>query len=232
VSGPGPRPPRAQPPPPPRGPGPPPRRRPPRSRRGYTTTGGSEGNLEGILVGRENLPDARLFSSAEAHYSVFKAARLLRMEHVVVAARARGEMGYGALREALARNRAEGRGAVVSLNVGTTVKGAIDDVREVRRALREAGYGEGDAYVHADAALFGTTLPFAGPEARRLLRFDEGIDSVSVSGHKFVGVPMPSGVFLGRRSKLAPLHRDVEYIGGADATIAGSRSGIVPVYLW
>ena len=47
---------------------------------GYITNCGTEGNLHGILVGRENLPDGILYASCESHYSVFKAARMYRME--------------------------------------------------------------------------------------------------------------------------------------------------------
>lgn len=47
---------------------------------GYITNCGTEGNLHGILVGRENLPDGVLYASRETHYSVFKAARMYRMD--------------------------------------------------------------------------------------------------------------------------------------------------------
>lgn len=51
---------------------------------GYITTCGTEGNLHGILVGRENLPDGILYASSESHYSVFKAARMYRMDAIKV----------------------------------------------------------------------------------------------------------------------------------------------------
>ena len=51
---------------------------------GYITNCGTEGNLHGILVGRENLPDGILYASRETHYSVFKAARMYRMDAVQV----------------------------------------------------------------------------------------------------------------------------------------------------
>lgn len=51
---------------------------------GYITNCGTEGNLHGILVGRENLPDGILYASKETHYSVFKAARMYRMDAVQV----------------------------------------------------------------------------------------------------------------------------------------------------
>ena len=47
---------------------------------GYITNCGTEGNLHGILTGRENLPDGVLYASSESHYSVFKAARMYRMD--------------------------------------------------------------------------------------------------------------------------------------------------------
>jgi len=47
---------------------------------GYITNCGTEGNLHGILTGRENLPDGILYASSESHYSVFKAARMYRMD--------------------------------------------------------------------------------------------------------------------------------------------------------
>ena len=40
---------------------------------------GTEGNLWALYLGREALPDATLVYSAEAHYSIPKAARILRI---------------------------------------------------------------------------------------------------------------------------------------------------------
>ncbi|THG02046.1 hypothetical protein TEA_009442 [Camellia sinensis var. sinensis] len=47
---------------------------------GYITNCGTEGKLHGILVGREVFPDGILYGSRESHYSVFKPARMYRME--------------------------------------------------------------------------------------------------------------------------------------------------------
>jgi histidine decarboxylase len=51
---------------------------------GYVTNCGTEGNLHGILVGRENLPDGVLLASRESHYSVWKAAMMYRMDSLKV----------------------------------------------------------------------------------------------------------------------------------------------------
>lgn len=63
------------------------------AREGYTTTCGTEGNLLGILYGREKLPDALLYYSKDSHYSVPKAGKLYRIPLVRAAlacARRRG----------------------------------------------------------------------------------------------------------------------------------------------
>ncbi|RLN22095.1 hypothetical protein C2845_PM07G36130 [Panicum miliaceum] len=49
---------------------------------GYITSCGTEGNLHGLLVGRELFPDGIIYASTESHYSVFKAARMYRVKCV------------------------------------------------------------------------------------------------------------------------------------------------------
>lgn len=66
---------------------------------------------------------------------------------------ASGEMDYGHFREQL--RALGGRPAIVNVNVGTTVKGAVDDVDQVIAALEEAGYAQERFYIHVDGALFG-----------------------------------------------------------------------------
>ncbi|KAK9989194.1 hypothetical protein SO802_029433 [Lithocarpus litseifolius] len=51
--------------------------------------------------------------------------------------------------------------------------------------------------------------------------FKKPIGSVSVSGHKFVGCPMPCGVQITRLEHINALYRDVEYLASRDATIMG-----------
>ncbi|CAI9781787.1 unnamed protein product [Fraxinus pennsylvanica] len=121
---------------------------------GYITNCGTEGNLHGILVGREVYPDGILYASRESHYSVFKAARMYRMECEKV--------------DALAPK----------------------------------------------------------------VTFKKPIGSVSVSGHKFVGCPMPCGVQITRLEHINALSRNVEYLASRDATMMGSRNGHAPIFLW
>ena len=195
---------------------------------GYITNCGTEGNLHGILVGRENHPDGVLYASAETHYSAFKAARMYRMDVECIPTVPSGEIDYDALQSALERNA--GRAAIVVVNCGTTVRGAVDDVDAVLEALSSAGYAEHDFFIHVDGALFGLMMPFVQHAPR--VSFRKPIGSVSVSGHKFVGAPMPCGVVMTRASLVEAMSSDVEYLNSRDATIMGSRNGHAPIYMW
>lgn len=120
---------------------------------GYVTNCGTEGNLHGILVGRETLPDGILYSSVESHYSVFKAARMYRMDAIRVDTLASGEMDYEHFRQCLLRNT--DKPAIVNVNIGTTVRGAVDDLDKVIEILKDCGFDEDNFYIHCDGALFG-----------------------------------------------------------------------------
>ncbi|KUL69400.1 hypothetical protein ADL34_28600 [Streptomyces sp. NRRL WC-3605] len=115
-------------------------------------------------------------------------------------------------------------GAIVLATVGNTMHGGYDDVREVRDA--------GTVYVHADAALGGLVAPHAPSRPR--WSFADGADSISVSGHKVLGLPVPAGVFLARRYLVAePSDADVqEYIRATDRTLGCSRSGLAVLLMW
>ncbi|KDD76585.1 hypothetical protein H632_c172p0 [Helicosporidium sp. ATCC 50920] len=195
---------------------------------GYVTNCGTEGNLHGILLGRETLPGGVLYSSAASHYSVFKAARMYRMDAERLPAQDSGELDYEAFGRALRQNR--GRPAIVNVNIGTTVRGAVDDLDRVIAELAAAGYAEDEFYIHCDGALFGMMLPFVS--ATPMVTFRKPIGSVSVSGHKFVGAPMPCGVVMTRLRYVEALSSEVEYLNSRDATIMGSRNGHAPIYLW
>ena len=62
---------------------------------GHIGASGTEGNLWGIYLGREMLPDAVMLHGADAHYSLPNAARILRVPAVQVASLPNGEMDMG-----------------------------------------------------------------------------------------------------------------------------------------
>lgn len=64
------------------------------------------------------------------------------------------------------------------------------------------------------------------------MTFKKPIGSISVSGHKFVGCPVPCGAQLTRMKHINALSSNVEYLASRDATIMGSRNGHAPIFLW
>lgn len=185
---------------------------------GYVTSSGTEGNMQGLFVGREVFPNAVFYTSAESHYSMFKIARLLKLNLCMVATHENGEMDYDDFESKLLANI--DKPALINANIGTTMKGAIDNTREIYRILQKHKKQK-DYYLHLDGALMGFVIPFLEQD----ISFMRHAHSVSISGHKFLGVPFPCGVFLMEQRFLNLIRNPVEYIGSHDCTISGSRNG-------
>ncbi|XP_028801459.1 serine decarboxylase-like [Neltuma alba] len=196
---------------------------------GYMTTGGTEGNFHGILVGRELHTEGIIYTSCDSHYSVMKVARLLRVKCVVVGTLISGEIDYNQLKKSLLANK--DKPAIINLNIGTTLKGAIDDLDLVLQSLEDCGFTQDRFYIHCDAALFGMMVPFDGRAAD--ISFKKPIGSITTSGHKFLGCPMPCGIFITRLRHIDFLSSEkVEYIASKDNTISGSRGGHAAIFIW
>ena len=168
---------------------------------GYVTNCGTEGNLHGILVGRETLPEGILYCSKASHYSVMKASRMYRMPAMEVNTLDTGAIDTVHLKELLqeAKNKNSSATAILNVNCGTTVRGAVDDLDRVLEVLSETGYTHEQFYIHVDGALFGLMLPFLADAPTAT--FSKPIGSISVSGHKFIGAPVPCGVVMCRKSQ-------------------------------
>jgi len=193
---------------------------------GYVTNGGSEGNLYGVFLARETLPNAMVYYSEDTHYSVGKAMRILDVNSIMIRRQDNGEFDYDDLRESIKIHRDVP--AIVFTTVGTTMTGAVDNIPLIKEMLRDMAMG--NHYIHADAALSGMIQPFV--EEPEGWDFASGIDSISISGHKFIGSPIPCGVVLASRRNMERIARSVEYVGALDTTLMGSRNGITPLFLW
>ena len=193
---------------------------------GYVTSGGTEGNMYGLYMGRELFPGGTVYFSQDTHYSVVKLLRLLNIRNVMIRSEGNGEMDYEDLHETV--RRSPDTPPIIVANIGTTMKGAVDDLDIIREVMD--GLKVQDFYVHADAALSGMILPFVpDPQPHG---FDAGIDSMSISGHKLIGSPLPCGVVLTKREYVANVARSIEVVGVMDTTIPGSRSAIAPLIIW
>ena len=164
-------------------------RAPQDDRWGYVTTGGSEGIDYGLHLAGTLLPDAILYYSQAAHHCVPKLAHRLRMRSIVVRVGEDGAMDLGDLRVALRAHRQHP--AIIVATIGTTMTEAVDDVTAIRHILSDVPITR--AYIHADAALSGLPLALLPPQPRVGFDLADGADSISVSGHKFLGTPFPTG---------------------------------------
>ncbi|QCT22079.1 histidine decarboxylase [Jejubacter calystegiae] len=195
---------------------------------GYVTNGGTEGNMFGCYLGRELFPDGTLYYSKDTHYSVAKIVKLLRIKSRVVESQPNGEMDYDDLMHKIA---ADGeRHPIIFANIGTTVRGAVDNIAIIQQRLKEAGIAREDYYLHADAALSGMILPFV--DEPQPFTFADGIDSIGVSGHKMIGCPIPCGIVVARRKNVDLISVEIDYISAHDKTITGSRNGHTPLMMW
>lgn len=193
---------------------------------GYVTNGGSEGNLYGLYLARELYPNGIAYFSEETHYSVSKNLHLLNMRHIMIRSQDSGEIDYDDLYETLKLNR--DAPPIIFANIGTTMTEAKDDIRRIRDMLDQLAIPQ--HYIHSDAALCGPVAPFLDP--RPAFDFADGADSIAISGHKFIGSPIPCGMVLARRQHVDRIARSIAYIGCLDTTITGSRNGLTPVILW
>ncbi len=193
---------------------------------GYVTSGGTEGNMYGLYVAREMFPEGICYFSEDTHYSVAKILRLQHMRNIMIKSQPDGQIDYTDLRETLRIHRDVP--PIIFANIGTTMKGATDDITKIRNIMDDLAIPDG--YIHADAALSGMILPFV--EKPQPWDFADGADSISISGHKLLGSPLPCGVVMARKKNVDRIARSIEYIGALDTTIAGSRSAIAPLFLW
>jgi len=194
---------------------------------GVLTNGGTDGNMHGVYFGRKMLAAQSplapiLYVSEEAHYSVKKIGDIQNIETRIVPSTRAGQMRPEALRSFLDPTRP----ALLAIAIGGTFKGAIDDQRAITRVVEEVRPPA--VYRHLDVALFGGYLPYLdAPEAREIVDAQAmGFDSLALSGHKFVGMNEPVGIFVCRREILNNLNSTpVPYLNGVIPTINCSRSG-------
>ncbi len=193
---------------------------------GYVTTGGSEGNLYGLYVARERYPNSMVYYSETTHYSVKKNIHLLHIPSIVIRSQENGEIDYEDLLNTLLNNRHIP--PIIMTNFGTTMKEGKDDVYKIKSILKKLAIKS--YHIHSDGALSASYGRFIEPRIPYDLQ--DGADSISLSGHKFIGSPFPCGIVITKRSFRDRIANDVAYIGSLDTTITGSRNGHAVLFMW
>ncbi|MFJ1746140.1 pyridoxal phosphate-dependent decarboxylase family protein [Streptomyces sp. NPDC088116] len=167
---------------------------------GVFTSGGTQSNLQALLLAREEakadeLTKMRVFASACSHFSVQKSATLLGLgpDAVVSIPCDRDKrMQTVALAAELQRCLDEGLTPMaVVATAGTTDFGSIDPLPEIGALCAQYG-----TWLHVDAA-YGCGL-LASTTRRSLLDGIENADSVTVDYHKSFFQPVSSSALLVR----------------------------------
>ncbi len=193
---------------------------------GYITNGSTEGIMYGIAQGRDRYEDAILIFSDQSHYCLHKIAHLLRLPHRVIPSHPDGTLNLEALNTTLAE--LGGRPCILNLTVGTTFHGAIEAPQQVLELLEQRHCR--DFHLHVDAALYGPMHCWIA--GAPLFDFRLPIHTLSFSGHKFLGAPIPCGLVLSHRDPIQPFAGSAEYVGSLDTTLSGSRDGFCALLLW
>ncbi|MFY1699688.1 pyridoxal phosphate-dependent decarboxylase family protein [Solwaraspora sp. WMMA2101] len=210
---------------------------------GVFTSGGTQSNLHGLLLAREDrlarsadgghppgdrgaaagisrdavLPRLRILATGESHFSVGKSARLLGLAADAVAPVATdgtGRMDPGALRAAIDLLRAQ---ALIPMAVvataGTTDRGCVDPLAAISQVCREYA-----VWLHVDAA-YGCGLLVSG-RRRALLDGIERADSVTVDFHKSFFQPVScSAIVVREAAAMRRIAVHADYLNPRTATV-------------
>jgi glutamate/tyrosine decarboxylase-like PLP-dependent enzyme len=175
---------------------------------GTLATGGSNGNMLGMLCAREvafpssthrGIDGTKMaaFVSAESHYSVLMSANVIGIGHrnlFKIQCDEDGRMKPSALKDEIQRARKEGLVpfCVVSTS-GTTVRGAFDPLKEIGEIAHEEGM-----WHHVDAAWGGSAM--FSSTLSKLMEGVELADSVCWDAHKMMGLPLICSAFLVKKA--------------------------------
>jgi L-2,4-diaminobutyrate decarboxylase len=173
---------------------------------GHFCSGSTIANLTGLWAARDAAGVKTVVTSAAAHLSVEKAARMLGLECVKVPVDALGRLDREQLPDLT--------DACLVLTAGTTSTGSIDPLDLVGTAK----------WTHVDAAWAGP-LRLSHAHAGKLDGLD-GADSVAVSAHKWLFQPKDSALVLFRdlEAANAAISFGGGYLAKPNIGVQGSRS--------
>ena len=170
----------------------------PESGGGLFTTGGSAANLMALVAAREaagNPPRGTVYTSAQAHGSVERAARTAGIDPELLRAVPTDDafrISRRHLVAAVRRDRTDGlEPFCLVATAGTTNTGSLDPLAELADIARAEGL-----WYHVDAAYGGFAV--LDPDTRPLLDGIELSDSVTLDPHKWLFQPYETGCLLAR----------------------------------
>ncbi|KAF2200616.1 PLP-dependent transferase [Delitschia confertaspora ATCC 74209] len=174
---------------------------------GISQPGGSASNSTAIVIARNTLyPETKtdgmggrrftLFTSAHGHYSVEKAAQMFGLGSkavIAVPVDEEGKMRADELDRLVEESK--GRGELpffVNATAGTTVLGSFDPLDEISPVCRKH-----NLWLHVDGSWGGPVIFNQSLRATRLKGL-EMVDSMAITPHKMMGVPMTCSFLICR----------------------------------
>jgi len=212
---------------------------------GYVTNGGTEGNDAALLWHKKHAvnktqqlhPNTKVnpivISSKEAHYSVKKSASdKMGLKHRVVDCDDDGAIKIDSLTKLLEELNSDesvsSQPIIMVVTAGTTRQSAIDPIDKIAKLLKSHCAGKRSYSIHLDAAFYALCIPIE-TEYKAENSIFRYVETVSFSGHKFLGMTFPCGVVLSTQQfceeAYATTDTKVSYIGTHDTTYSGSRNG-------
>jgi len=199
---------------------------------GFVTNSGTDGNMHGMYFGAKKIQNETgmlpiVYVSKEAHYSSYRICDVQNLEIRLIDTDDFGRMDP----ESLRKNLDSSKPALIVFAIGSTFMGATDDQAAIKKVLDEVKPIA--IYKHLDAALFGGYFPFT--EFKDIVSMEkQGYDSIAISGHKFLGIDEPCGLFLTRKEILtAQKSFKVPYLNSEMPLISCSRSAVAPLkFYW
>lgn len=199
---------------------------------GLFLPGGTFATLQGLLLARtaafpESLPpEARLYTSQAAHFSIARAAQITGLAAravVAIPTMGRGMIDLEQLKARVRQDRAAGlKPYAVAVTFGTTGTGAIDPIAEVADFCQTEGL-----WLHVDACYGAAAclLPEFSLRRSALKR----ADSISLDAHKWLFMPLTAGLVLTRHPTVVAqaFDHDASYIpDGSDAALEAWQKGM------
>jgi histidine decarboxylase len=195
---------------------------------GYVTSGGTEANFTSIWWHRDFLKNKynetpTLISSKSSHYSIDKICNQLAVQNVKINTH-NHEINLEHLEDTIKNTKTP---VIMIVNIGSTTHGAIDNLLEIKNILEK--YKPVAYKIHGDGAVYGIITPYL-EQFKQINHIFEYLDSLSFSGHKFLGTNNICGMVLTKKDYIMKIFNDtsrISYVKNIlDCTFSGSRSGI------
>ena len=200
----------------------------------YITSGGTEGNIAGIQFALKQLHKPILIYSTEVHYSVQKALehkQSLFSSILQIPTLRNGQLDYKQIPQAIRyvigqdTPQRDIPQILVVATLGTTMKGACDDITNILSTLYSIGLTRDRIFVHLDAAFHGGFwhLDEHNPN------YQMGVDfnSIAISGYKWYGADI-CGLFAIHQHKGSTYYDEGfrEYVQVHDIAVTSTRNGM------